>query len=218
MSADRKLVFFHGPKTRSTGVFILLEELGAPYELRLVNMKVMEHRQSAYLAINPMGKVPAILHGDALVTEQGAIYIYLADYFAKAGLAPAIDDPLRGAYLRWLVFYGSCVEPACVDKAMKREPGTLAMSPYGTFEAMLETIVAQLRKGPWLLGERFSAADILYGTALGWMTKFGIVPALPEIMDYISRVGARPSFAKVNALDAQYAAEHEAIAKAQGKA
>ena len=214
MSADRKLVLFHGPKTRSTGAFILLEELGAPFELRLVNMKVMEHRQPAYLAINPMGKVPAILHGDALVTEQGAIYIYLADLFPKAGLAPAFDDPLRGPYLRWIVFYGSCVEPACVDRAQKREPGPLPMSPYGTFDAMLDTIVGQLRKGPYLLGERFSAADILSGTALGWMTRFKIVPELPEIMDYVKRVAARPSFAKVNALDAKCAAEHEAAAKA----
>lgn len=217
MSTDRKLVFFHGPKTRSTGVFILLEELGAPYDLRLVNMKIMEHRQPAFLAINPMGKVPAILHGDALVTEQGAIYIYLADLFPKAGLAPALDDPLRGPWLRWLVFYGSCVEPACVDRAQKREPGPLPMSPYGTFEAMLGTIIGQLRKGPYLLGERFSAADILYGTAMSWMTRFKIVPEEPEIMDYVQRVSSRASFARVNALDAKYVAEHEAVAKAAGK-
>ncbi len=213
---DRKLTFFHGPKTRSTGVFILLGELGAPYELKLVNMKVMEHRKPAYLAINPMGKVPAILHGDELVTEQGAIYIYLADYFSKAGLAPAIDDPLRGPWLRWLVFYGSCFEPAVVDRAQKREPGPTPMSPYGDFDTMLGTVVGQLRKGPWLLGERFSAADVLWGTALGWTTKFKIVPELPEIMDYVGRFNARPSVARVNALDAGYAAEHEAAAKAAG--
>lgn len=216
MPADRKLEFYHGPKTRSTGVFILLEELGVPYELKLLNMKVMEHRKPPYLAINPMGKVPAIRHGDALVTEQGAIYLYLADTFSAGRLAPALDDPLRGPYVRWLVFYGSCFEPALVDRAQKREPGPMPMSPYGDFDVMLDTLVGQLRPGPWLLGERFTAADILWGTALGWTTKFRIVPELPEIMRYVARLNERPSVAKMNALDAEYVARHEAVAKAGG--
>ena len=97
MSTDRKLVFFHGPKTRSTGVFILLEELGAPYDLRLVNMKIMEHRQPAFLAINPMGKVPALEHEGQLITEVGAICMYLADKFPEGGLAPPIGSPQRAA-------------------------------------------------------------------------------------------------------------------------
>ena len=119
MSAMRALTFFHAPNTRSTGVAILLEELGAPHETRILNMKAGEHRQPAYLAINPMGKVPAILVGDALTTEQVAIYIHLADLFPAAGLAPGLSDPLRGPYLRWIAFYGSSFEPAIVDKALE---------------------------------------------------------------------------------------------------
>lgn len=208
MTTDQPLIFHHSPNTRSTGTFTLLEELGAPYELHVLNMKAGEQRQPAYLAINPMGKVPAITHGDALVTEQGAIFIYLADLFPQAGLAPAIDDPLRGPYLRWLVFYGSSFEPAVVDRALNREPARPSTLPYGDYDTMLGALVRQLRKGPYLLGERFTAADILWGSALRWTTGFKLVPELPEITSYIERVVTRPSFAAVAARDAELAALH----------
>jgi glutathione S-transferase len=159
-----------------------------------------------------MGKVPAVKHGDALVTEQGAIYIYLADLFPQAGLAPALNDPLRGPYLRWLVYYGSCFEPAVVDKAMKREQAPLGMSPYGDWDTTLKTLTDQVRKGPYLLGDKITAADILWGMALQWMIGFKIVPELPELMAYMQRVTSRPAFAKVAAMDAKMAAEHEAAA------
>src|SRR4030088_1085807 len=123
MSQNDALVFSHSPSIRSSGTRILLEELSAPHELRVVNMKAGEQRQPAFLAVNPMGKVPAILHRGALVTEQAAIFIYLADLFPKAGLAPATDDRLRGPYLRWLGYYGSSFEAAVVDPGLKRDPG-----------------------------------------------------------------------------------------------
>jgi glutathione S-transferase len=215
MTDDRKLTFFHSPNTRSAGVAILLEELAAPHEVHVLNMKAGEQRQADYLKVNPMGKVPAILHGDALVTEQVAIYIYLADLFPPAGLAPALNDPLRGPYLRWLAYYGSCFEPAVIDHALKREPAPLAMSPYGDFDTMLKTLVDQLRTGPYILGERFVAADLLWMTSLTWMTGFKIVPELPEIMTYIARLKDRPSVAKISARDAKFAAEHQAAASRQ---
>ncbi|HEY2136305.1 MAG TPA: glutathione S-transferase family protein [Xanthobacteraceae bacterium] len=214
MSQTDTVVFFHAPNTRSSGTRILLEELGAPHELRIVNMKAGEQRKPAFLAVNPMGKVPAILHRGELVTEQGAIFIYLADLFPQAGLAPALDDRLRGPYLRWMVYYGSSFEPAVVDRALKRDPAPLAMSPYGDYDTMLKTLTDQLAKGPYLLGERMTAADVLWGTALGWTTAFKIVPELPVIMDYVKRVSARPAAQKVKTLDAKLAAEHEAAAKA----
>jgi glutathione S-transferase len=213
MAGNDAITFFHSPNTRSSGVRILLEELAAPYELRAVNMKAGEQRKPAYLAINPMGKVPAVLHRGALITEQVALFIYLADLFPQAKLAPALDDPQRGPYLRWLVYYGSCFEPAVVDRAMKREPGQLAMVPYGDYDTMLATLTGQLAKGPYLLGERMSAADVLWGTALTWTTMFKLVPELPVIKDYIGRLGARPAVAKVKDLDAKLSAEHEAAAK-----
>jgi glutathione S-transferase len=187
MNSTRKVTLYHSPNTRSSGALILLEELGVPYDLHVLNMKAGEQRGAAYLAVNPMGKVPAIKDGDSLITEQGAIFIYLADLYPQAGLAPAIGDPLRGPYLRWLVFYGSSFEPAVVDRAMKREPAQAAMSPYGDYDTMLKTLTDQLAKGPYLLGEKFTAADVLWGTALAWTTMFKLVPETPVIMDYVKR-------------------------------
>jgi glutathione S-transferase len=200
------LTFFHAPNSRSGATRILLEELGAPYDLHVLNLKKNEQRAPAYLAVNPMGKVPAIVHDDALVTEQPAIFIYLADLFPEAGLAPELGAPLRGPYLRWLAFYGSSFEPAINDVAMKREPAPPMMCPYGDFDTMLATLTRQLRAGPYLLGERFSAADVLWGTALGWITMFKLVPELPEIMAYIDRVSSRPAARRAAAADAQLAA------------
>ena len=177
MPTTQPITLFHSPQTRSSGALSLLEELKAPYKLHVLNMKAGEQRQGSYVAVNPMGKVPAILHGDALITEQVAIGIYLADLFPEAGMTPAIGDPLRGPYLRWYVFYAACFEPALVDKALKREPGPVAMVPYGDFETTVDTLIAQLSKGPWLLGEKFTAADVLWGTALTWMTGFGLIEA-----------------------------------------
>lgn len=197
------VTFFHSPQTRSAGTLALFEELGVPYDLHLINMKAGEQRQPEYLAINPMGKVPAIRHGEALVTEQPAVFIYLADLYPEAGLAPALDDPLRGPYLRWMVFYGSCFEPAVVDRAMQREPAALATSPYGTFDSMLNTLTDQLARGAWLLGDTFTAADVLWGTALNWTTQFKLVPELPVIRGYIDRVLARPAMQRAAARDVE---------------
>ncbi len=213
MAVNDTITFFHAPNTRSGGVRLLLEELQAPYELHAINMKAGEQRKPAYLAVNPMGKVPAIRHRGELVTEQVAIFIYLADLFPQAKLAPALDDRLRGPYLRWLAYYAACFEPAVVDRAMKREPGASSMVPYGDYDTMLKTLTDQLAKGPYLLGERMTAADVLWGTALTWTTMFKLVPELPVITSYIARLAARPAVAKVRALDAKLAAEHEAAAK-----
>jgi glutathione S-transferase len=203
---NRHVTLFHAPQSRSGGTRILLEELGADYDLHVLNLKKNEQREPAYLAINPMGKVPAIRHGDALVTEQPAIFIYMADLYPEAELAPAIGDPLRGPYLRWLAFYGSSFEPAVIDKAMQREPAPASTSPYGDYDTMLGTLTQQLRAGPYLLGERFSAADVLWGTALAWTTAFKLVPELPEIMEYIGRVNSRPAAQRARAADTELAA------------
>jgi len=202
MTIDRQLTFFHAPQSRSLGTLILLEELGAPYQLQALDLKSGDQRKPEYLAVNPMGKVPAILHGDALVTEQCAVFIYLADEFPQAGLAPAIGDSLRGPYLRWIVYYSSCFEPALMDRAMKRESAPRSSSPYGDYDTMFKTLTDQLERGPYLLGERFSAADVLWGTALTWTTMFKLVPELPLIKAYMDRVNSRPAVAKAKGIDA----------------
>jgi glutathione S-transferase len=212
MVTDHSVTLYHAPNTRSSGVRLLLEELGAPYELRVLDMKAGEQRRPEYLAVNPMGKVPALKHGDALITEQVAIFIYLADLFPEAGLAPPIGDPLRGPYLRWLVYYAACFEPAVVDRALKRDPAPPAMCPYGDYDTMLGTLTGALSNGPYLLGERFSAADILWGTGLTWTTLWKLVPELPEITAYIKRLSDRPSVARVKAKDGELAAAQETAA------
>jgi glutathione S-transferase len=206
MPADRHVTLFHSPNTRSTGALILLEELGADYELHVLDMKAGEQRRTPYLDVNPMGKVPALRHGDAIVTEQVAVFLYLADLYPEAGLAPPIGDPLRGPYLRWMVFYAASFEPALVDRAMKREPAPPSTATYGDYDTMLATLTGQLARGPWMLGERFSAADVLWGTALRWTTMFKLVPESPLFGDYIARVGARPAVARARAKDAELAA------------
>lgn len=208
--SDTTIVFYHSPNTRSSGTRTLLEELGAPYEMHVLNMKAGEQREPGYLAINPMGKVPAIKVGDALVTEQVAIFLYLADRFPAKGLAPAIDDPLRGPYLRWMIYYAACFEPGVVDFAMKREPAQPAMCPYGDYDTMIKTVYDQLEKGPYLLGDRFSAADVLWGGALAWMTMFKLIPENAAVTAYIERAQARPATVKVREADAALAAKQAA--------
>ena len=205
-----KVTFFHAPNSRSGGTRALLEELGVPFDLHVLNFKKGEQRAPAYLAINPMGKVPAIRHGDALITEQPAVFLYLADLYPEAKLAPLIGDPLRGPYLRWMVYYGSCFEPALVDKSMQRAPAAPSTCPYGDFDTMLKTLTDQLEQGPYLLGDTFSAADVLWGTALNWTTMFKLVPELPVIRAYIDRVLARPAMQRAAAADAALAATQAA--------
>ena len=207
MTPAPRVTFFYAPHTRASGTLALFEELGVDYDLHLLSLKAGTQRAPEYLAVNPMGKVPAIVHDGALVAEQPAVFIYLADLYADKGLAPSIGDPLRGPYLRWLVFYGSCFEPAIVDRAMKREPAPPSTSPYGSWEQVLDALTAQLEKGPYLFGERFTAADVLWGTALNWTTRFQLVPELPVIRGYIDRVLARPAMQRALAKDAEFAAQ-----------
>lgn len=201
-----QLTLFHTPYSRSSGVLALLEELQAPHDLHVLNQKTGEQRRPAYLAVNPMGKVPAIRHGGVVVTEQVAIYLYLADLHPGAGLAPPIGTPLRGAYLRWMAFYGCCFEPAIIDAWMKRAPVDAATCPYGDFDTMFGTLTEQLGKGPYMLGETFSALDVLWGTSLAWMSAYDLLPKLPLIADYVARIAARPALLAAAERDAALAA------------
>ncbi|ANH71830.1 glutathione S-transferase, N-terminal domain protein [Ralstonia insidiosa] len=217
MSQDRHLILYHSPRSRSRGVRMLLEELGADYELRPFDLTTGQHHTPEFLAINPLGKVPTLRHGDVVVTEQAAVYMYAAELYPEAGLSPAVGDPLRGAYLRWMVFYGACFEPAVVDRSMNRPSANYSMSPYGDFDTVISTINAQLAKGPYLLGERFTAADVLWGAALDWITKFKLMPETPVVRAYIDRVMARPAIQRAQAADLALAEQQDA-AKAAASA
>jgi glutathione S-transferase len=210
MAGLPRVTLFHAPYSRSGGARALLEELDVPYDLHVLNLRKNEQLDPKYLAVNPMGKVPAILHDGALITEQPAVYIYLADLYPHAGLAPSIGDPLRGPYLRWLVFYGSSFEPAIVDRSQNKTPAPRATSPYADFDTMLATLNAQLAKGPYILGDKFTAADVLWGMALKWTTGFKLVPSSPQIDAYIERVTTRPGIARAAAKDVELAATQAA--------
>ena len=134
-----RVTLFYAPQSRATGALALMEELGVPYDLHVLNLKTNEQRGAEYLAVNPMGKVPAVLHDGALVTEQPAVYMYLADLYPEKNLAPRIGDPLRGPYLRWMVYYGSSFEPAVVDRSQKHPAAPPSTCPYGDYDTMLKT-------------------------------------------------------------------------------
>ena len=200
---SRRITLYHAARSRSSGAVALLEALGADYRMQVLDLKAGANLAPAYLAINPMGKVPAIIHDGALVTEQVAIYLYLADLYPEAGLAPPIGSPLRGPYLRWMAFYGACFEPAMIDRAMRRDPPPQSMSPYNDADTVLQVIEAQLARGPYLLGEAMSAADVLWGNALKWTTDFGLVQPATATADYIARMGALAAFDRSRRIDAE---------------
>ncbi|GAB2508810.1 glutathione S-transferase family protein [Lysobacter humi (ex Lee et al. 2017)] len=207
---DRHITFFYAPQSRATGTLAVLEALEADYDIHLLDLRAGTQRSAGYIAVNPMGKVPAIRHGDAVVTEQVAVVAYLADLYADRGLAPALDDALRGPYLRWLAFYGGCFEPAITDRSLGRDAGEPSSSGYGSYDRVMDTLAQQLEGGPWLLGERFTAADVLWGTALQWTLQFGLVPDRAVFRDYAARVAAVPAVSRAAALDAAHAARQAA--------
>jgi len=209
------LTLFHNPRSRSAGIRVLLEALAVPYAIETIDFSKGENRSPDFLALNPLGKLPTLVHDGSVVTEQVAITIYLADRFPKAGLAPALDDPARGPYLRWLAFYAACFEPAVVDHAFKREPLDPSTSPYRDYDTVIDTLVAQLSRADYLLGDTLTAADLLWGTALAWTTDFGIVPRLPALAAYIERVAAHPAVMRARELDAALAAGMAPVAQAE---
>ena len=148
------------------------------------------------------------------MTEQGAIYAYLGDLYPEAGMTPGIGDPLRGPYLRWLFFYGSAFEPAIGDRMNKIVPLERA-SPYGSYDAVIKTVTDQLAKGPYILGDKKTVADVLWSVAMSWITMFGLVEKTPLIDAYIKRCTSEAND-KVMAMDQKLSAEHEAAVKAKG--
>ncbi len=208
--ATLPLIHYHAPNSRSFTTLWLFEELGnPPHERKVMSLTRGDHKTPAYMAINPMGKVPTIVHGDTVITESAAIALYLADLYPDAGLAPKIGDPARGTYLRWIVFNQAAVEPAITDLAMKREPGSPALMPYGTYDATIDALAGALRQGPYVLGEKFSAADIVIGSGVRWMLLFKLIPARAEFTSYVERLSTRQGLASAVAKDKEYAASLE---------
>ncbi len=191
-----EVVFYHNPRSRAQMAHWMLEEVGAPYRIVHIDFEKGENRAPKFLKINPMGKLPTIVHRGVTVTETAAIIGYLADAFPKAGLAPALDDPARGTWFRWLVFGASAFEPALLDTMLKRSEAPRSTAGYGSYEDVLGALETMLDPGPWILGDRFSAADVYVGAELAWGSSFG-APGLadrPKLAAYIERVKARPAY------------------------
>jgi glutathione S-transferase len=201
------LVLYHAAPSRSSIVHWMLEEIGEPYDIHLLSLKREENRQPAYLGLNPMGKVPALKHGDAIITEAAAICLYLADAFPKAGLSVPIGDPRRGPFLKWLFFGPSVIEPAIMDRAYKRaEEAPRSALGYGDFDTAMDVAAKAVEPGPYLLGETFTAADVVIGSTLRWGTMFKLIPERPEFLAYTARLTERPALKRAEEKDKELAA------------
>jgi glutathione S-transferase len=200
-----KLVLYHAAPSRSSIVHWMLEELGQPYELQMVSFKKGENRQPAYLAVNPMGKVPALKHGDTVITEAAAICTYLADEFPQAGLNMPVGDPRRGTYLKWLFFGPSCVEPAITERAFPRkEPPARSALGFGDFDTVVDVLAkAAAAASPYLLGNKFTAADVIIGSGLRWGTMFKLLPDRAEFKPYLATLAERPALRRATEKDAE---------------
>ncbi len=206
-----KLTLYHAAPSRSSIVHWMLEELGEPYDVHLVSFKKGENLQPEYLAINPMGKVPAVRHGDVVVTEAAAICAYLADEFPQARLNVAVGDPRRGVYLKWLFFGPSCVEPAIMDRAYpRREAPPRAALGFGDYDTVIDVLAkAAAAADPYLMGEQFTAADVVIGSGLRWGTMFKLVPERPEFSAYLARLAERPALQRATETDTRLQQEQE---------
>lgn len=196
------LTFYTNPMSRGRIVRWMLEEVGEPYETVLLDYN-STMKGAEYLALNPMGKVPAIKHGNTVVTEAAAICAYLADMFPDRGLAPAPGNQQRGPYYRWLFFAAGPVEAAVAAKSL----GLLAPADkkatvgYGSFEDTISALEYAVSSGPYICGEQFTAADVYVGSQIGWGLMFGTIEKRPAFVDYAARIQSRPAAIRAREID-----------------
>jgi glutathione S-transferase len=196
------LTFYTNPQSRGRIIRWMLEEVGAPYETVVLDYATTM-KAPDYLAINPMGKVPAIRHGEAVVTECAAICAYLADAFPEKGLAPPLGDPRRAPYFRWMFFGAGPVEAAVTNKALEVSVPAekKAFVGYGSFEETIDALEHALRPGPYICGDLFTAADVYLGSQLGFGMMFGSIPKRPTFEAYAGRLMSRPAAARARGID-----------------
>ncbi|HEX5317542.1 MAG TPA: glutathione S-transferase family protein [Stellaceae bacterium] len=202
-----EVIFYTNPQSRGRIVRWMLEEVGEPYRTELLDYDTTMKAQ-AYLAVNPMGKVPAIKHGDTVVTEAAAICAYLADAFPQAGLAPALGDRLRGPYYRWLFFAAGPLEAAASNHAMgfvvPKERAR--MMGYGTYGDVMNALEGAVSRGDYIAGDRFTAADVYVGSHIGFGLQFGTIEKRPAFERYVARIAARPAALRAKKIDDDLAA------------
>ena len=201
------LVLYHHPLSRAANVVWTLEEVGVPYELRYVDLMAGAHKVPQVLALNPMGKLPILTDGEIVVTEGAAIALYLGDRYAYQRLAPAVDDPRRGTYLRWSLFAPSVIEPGSMAKAAGWAFKESAAG-WGSYEAMLASMESAIAGRDFVLGDTFSMADVVFGGTLRYMLAFKMVEHRPAFTAYAERLTARPAWQRAEARNAAVREEH----------
>jgi glutathione S-transferase len=191
---------YWSPRSRAFTALWMMEEAGQPYERVLTDISTGAQNTPGYLAINPMGKVPALQDGEATMGEAAAICAYVAERCPDAKLAPPVGDPRRARYLYWLFFAPSCIEPAIIQLFTKIQVPT-STAGWGDATQVFDVLDTALEKGPWLLGDDFTAADVVIGSGLNYAVRlFKMVPARPSFDRYIDRCAARPAFQRATAI------------------
>jgi glutathione S-transferase len=210
MAMTGELVFYTNPQSRGRIVRWMLEEIGQPYRAEIIGYGAP--MKGAYRAINPMGKVPAITHGDTVVTECAAICAYLADAFPAAGLAPEPASPLRAPYYRWMFFAAGPLEAAVTNKALgvTVPPEREAMVGYGNFGTVMDVLEQAVAGDGYVLGDLFSAVDVYLGSQILWGLQFGSIERRPAFEAYGKRIANRPAAQRANAIDNDLVARHQA--------
>jgi glutathione S-transferase len=201
------ITLYHHPFSRAAATLWTLEEVGEPYELKFVDIMKGGQKQPPVTDLNPMGKIPVLVDGDTVVTENAAIALYLADRYALGKLAPKHDDPRRGTYLRWTLFAPSVIEPGLTAKMSGWEfkPGQVG---WGDHESMVKTMEHALAGRDYLLGDTFSIADVVFGGTIRFMLQFGMLEARPAFSAYAKRLGERPALQRADARNAAIVKEH----------
>jgi glutathione S-transferase len=192
---------FWSPQTRSSRAVWLLEEAAVDYDIVPVDIRAPDRKDSAdFRAASPMGKVPAIIDGDVSMSESAAIALYVADRYCAGTLAPAIDDSSRGKFLYWIMYTPAVIEPVMSEKFNNIEPNR-GRNGWGDFDLMIETLEAALQDNTWLLGEQFTAADVLVGSSVVFMRMFNMLPDSAVLGAYADRCLARPGYKKALTLE-----------------
>ena len=191
-------LFYH-PFSRAATVVWMLEELGTEYSLEFVDLMKGAHKAPEFLAINPMGKLPTVVMDGVVLTEAAAIGMTLADRYGAGSLAPALDAPERATYNRWILYAPSVIEP-CAYAHKEGWDYNARSAGWGTWEEMSETLTLAIGEGPWLLGDRFSMADVVFGGTVRFLSMFKMLDESPAIRAYIERLEARPAFQRSAAI------------------
>jgi glutathione S-transferase len=202
------IVLYHHPFSRAANVVWMLEEVGAPYELRFVDIMKGAHKAPELVALNRMGKLPILTDGDTVVTESAAIGLYLADRHAYGRLAPKVDDPLRGTYLRWSLFAPSVIEPGAMAK-QAAWPFKESQAGWGSYDAMLASIEKAVTGRDFVLGSTFSMADVIFGGTVRYMLMVKTLEARPALTAYAERLANRPAAKRADEKNAQVRREHD---------